>query len=95
MLWGKVQTRDGDNDWYTVTVASQRHVTGALIRGDFHYRVTFDRPVDQCAAQVTPVGDSYGAVSSFGLPTNELDVALYIQGWDPPVAGSFSITVNC
>ncbi|MFI5730659.1 collagen-like protein [Kribbella sp. NPDC051587] len=95
-LWGKVQTRDGGGvDVYKVTVASQRHVTGALIRNDHHYRVTFDRPVDQCAAQVTAVNNAYGAVDSFGLPTNELDVAFFIQGWDPAVAADFSITVNC
>jgi hypothetical protein len=96
VLWAKVQTRSrNEDDWYTVTIAGQRHATGALIRGDFHYRVTFDRPVDQCAAQVTPVNNHYGTVDSFDLSTNELDVAFYIQGWESAVPADFAITVNC
>jgi hypothetical protein len=58
--------------------------------------VTFDRPVDQCAAQVTPQGDQETAqVTYFGLPANELEVALWIPNWDSAVAGDFVITVNC
>lgn len=96
VLWAKVQTRDGDNNPYVVSFAGQKHATEVYLNNDFHYRVSFDRPVDQCAAQVTSQGRHESTqVSYFGLPTNQLDVSLYIPDWEPAVAGDFVITVNC
>lgn len=97
MLWAKVQTRDGENGGYAVSFAAQKRAAAVGFGGEFmHYRVTFDRPVDQCAAQVTPQGDQVtGQVTYFGLPTNVLEVALWIPDWDSAVAGDFVITVNC
>ncbi|MEU0094927.1 hypothetical protein [Kribbella sp. NPDC006257] len=97
VLWAKVQTRDADNGGYAITFAAQKHATAVGFGGEFmHYRVAFDRPVDQCAAQVTPQGSQVtGQVTYFGLAANELEVALWIPNWDSAVPGDFVITVNC
>jgi hypothetical protein len=95
-LWARVHTTAGDLGSYTASFVNQRHATEVLVRGDFHYRVTFDRPVDQCAAQVTGIGQGkMTEINYFGLPTNQLDVALYIPDWNSAVASDFVLTVNC
>jgi hypothetical protein len=97
VLWARVQTRDsGVHGGEVVTFASQRHATGVGFGGEFrHYRVAFDRPVDQCAAQVTPESHLDAEVGYFGLPANELEVALLVPGGDSAQIGDFAITVNC
>jgi hypothetical protein len=80
-----------------VNLAGAKHATAVSYTADLHYLVTFDRPVDQCAAQITPVnGSQNAALGYFGLPANQLEVTL----WQGDLAsdiwfGDFDITVNC
>jgi hypothetical protein len=98
VLWARAQLIEDENGDLVFGLAAQKHATAVGLGGAFnHYRVTFDRAVDQCAAQVTPLGDGgyMGSVSYLGLPANVLDVSLWVPGHDTAVPGAFVITVNC
>jgi hypothetical protein len=97
-LWARVQTRDAEDHAYAATLVSKSRVVGmTLNQADFTYRIQFDRPVDQCAAQATAVNshNEFASVSYLGLPADVIEVTLWIEGWPSAVAGDFVLTVHC
>ncbi|GAA0957087.1 hypothetical protein GCM10009554_67380 [Kribbella koreensis] len=98
-LWARVKTRDSeDHQSYVASFVAQKHAIGlSYNQQNSHYRVQFDRPVDQCGAQATIIS-SNNKLAIVDYPADapdSIEVTLWIDDWSSALPGDFVLTVNC